>query len=118
MYKDIRAMIINELKHLGMDCVEKGIHEGKRYDLYQSYDLVEYCTLGILVQPDMIRVVLYDNFYELTEDAVIFRDIFRYDYMSELLYYGNSVSTIISEVVNMMYEERDAYYESFQTGEE
>ena len=109
MYKDIRNMLIAELKQLDMILIEKGVCQNGRYDLYQSYDLFTDCTLGVLVGSSEVRIVLYNNQYELTEDNLIFRDVFRFSYMYELMSFGNSMKTIVTEIILILIEELEAY---------
>lgn len=109
MLKDIRKMLKQEIKQLQMDLVEKGITKEGRFDLYQSYDIIPDCTLGFLLGTTELRIVLYNNQYDLNEDTLIYRDVFRFSYIWELLEYGNSISTIMTEIITILYEELEVY---------
>ena len=102
-------MLKQEFKKINLDLVQQGIANGERCDLYQSYDLIPGCTVGFLLGSTELRIVLYDNYYVLDEDALIYRDAFRFSYMWELLEYGNSMETIMAEIIVILCEELEAY---------
>ena len=119
MYKDIRNMLKQELKKYDLYIIERGISDLGKYTLYQDNQIFEGFTIGLLILDSELRVVMYDNLYNLDEEHVVFRDFFRFNYMYELISYGNSMETIVNEIFEMLKDERGVYLDGkIQTREE